>query len=312
MYRFSKDSVVCFFGDSITANGGWIRRIYDYYRLTEKIPCKFINCGVPGDNATNGQFRMEDTVFIHNPTDVVVAFGMNDVRIYLYNDDPLDERRSLERRRAIDSCIDSLRSIANRCAQRNVRVHFCTPTPYDELQNCDAPVLRGAAAALQEIGCRIRAMAAEFGGHVVDFNTPFNQLLLNLYKKDQTVIGPDRVHPLPEGHEFMGRVFLRDQGFDVAVPETLEQLQAMVAEPHDAWEEQRFELETQANADCYIRWNACFGMQDMQIIDENLSRRIPNETNPYVRSRMESFARDRVTAPEYREKLKQFLETVKI
>ena len=39
MFQFSKDSVVCFVGDSITANGGWIRRIYDYYRLTEKIPC---------------------------------------------------------------------------------------------------------------------------------------------------------------------------------------------------------------------------------------------------------------------------------
>ena len=33
MYQFTKDSVVCFVGDSITANGGWIRRIYDYYSI---------------------------------------------------------------------------------------------------------------------------------------------------------------------------------------------------------------------------------------------------------------------------------------
>ena len=312
MYHFTKDSVVCFVGDSITANGGWIRRIYDYYRLIEKIPCKLINCGVPGDNATNAQFRLEDTVFPLNPTDVVLAFGMNDVRIWLYNDDPVGERRSLERRRAIDSCIDSLRGIAQQCVRRNIRVTFCTPTPYDELQSCDTPVLLGAAAALQEIGCRIRAMAQEFGGHVGDLNTPFNRLLLLLYKKDQTVIGPDRVHPLPEGHEFMARVFLRDQGFDVEIPETLEQLQAMAAQPHDDWEEQRFQLEIQANADSYIHWNYCFGMQDLEIVDQHLARRMPMETNPFIRARMESYAQDRVTAPEYRKKLLQFLETVKI
>ena len=312
MYQFTKDSVVCFVGDSITANGGWIRRIYEHYRLAEKIPCKLLNCGVPGDSAANALFRLEDTVFPMEPTDVVLAFGMNDVRIYLYDDHPVDERRCLERRRAIDSCIEFLREMAGNFTRRNIRVTFCTPTPYDELQSCDVPALLGAAAALQEISCRIRAMAQEFGGHVVDFNTPFNRLLLQLYKKDQTVIGPDRIHPLPEGHEFMASVFLRDQGFDVEIPETLEQLQSLAAQPHDEWEEQRFQLETLASADRYIQWNYCFGMQDLNVVDQHLARRVPSETSPFIRDKMKNYAQDRLTAPKYREKLLNFLETVKI
>ena len=312
MYQFTKDSVVCFVGDSITANGGWIRRIYEYYRLEEKIPCKLLNCGVPGDSAANALFRLEETVFPLQPTDVVLAFGMNDARIYLYDDRPVDDRRCLERRRAIDSCIEFLREIAGNFARRNIRVTFCTPTPYDELQTCDVPALLGAAAALQEIGCRIRALAQEFGGHVIDLNTPFNRLLLQLYKKDQTVIGPDRVHPLPEGHEFMARVFLRDQGFPVEIPETLEALQTMAAQPHDAWEEQRFRLEALAGADLYIRWNYCFGMQDLKAVDQHLARRLPSETNPFIRDKMNAYAKDRVTAPEDRKKLLEFLEFVEV
>ena len=71
MYQFTKDSTVCFLGDSITANGGWIRRIYDYYRLERKIPCRLYNCGVPGDRAEHALWRLEETVFCYEPTDVV-------------------------------------------------------------------------------------------------------------------------------------------------------------------------------------------------------------------------------------------------
>ena len=212
MYRFGKDSTVCFFGDSITANGGWIRRIYDYYRLERKIPCKLFNCGVPGDRAEHALWRLDETVFCYHPTDVVVAFGMNDCGYTLYTEAPLTDAGVMERRRHLDTCITSLRQIAGRCASRGIRVIFCTPTLPDEMMDSPAPAYRGAAAALLELSLRIRAQAEELGTPVIDFSTPFRDMLLKLYPEGKSIIGPDRVHPLPEGHELMARLFLRGQG----------------------------------------------------------------------------------------------------
>ncbi|MBP3324532.1 MAG: hypothetical protein J6M16_10085 [Clostridia bacterium] len=56
---FNKDSRICFIGDSITHSGLQIRRIYDYLRNVQKLPLKIFNCGVSGDNATNGLLRLE-------------------------------------------------------------------------------------------------------------------------------------------------------------------------------------------------------------------------------------------------------------
>ena len=128
MTQFTKDSVVCFLGDSITQNGTWIRRIYDYYRLEQKIPCKIFNCGVGGDQASKGRFRLYETVFCNNPTHVVIAFGMNDVGYNTYTQEPLSDTAVMDRRRKLDTSIAFQRAIAAQCINRGIQVTFCTPT----------------------------------------------------------------------------------------------------------------------------------------------------------------------------------------
>ena len=121
---FNKDSRICFIGDSITHSGLQIRRIYSYLRNEQKIPLKIFNCGVSGDNATNGLLRLEETVFIHNPTDVVIAYGVNDIGIHLYDKEFADDRNINERRMRIDNCVFNICSIADRCIDKGINVIF--------------------------------------------------------------------------------------------------------------------------------------------------------------------------------------------
>lgn len=56
---FKKNCRICFFGDSITAAGLWIREFTDYlltyHRDKRILP---FNCGVPGDSASNAVRRL--------------------------------------------------------------------------------------------------------------------------------------------------------------------------------------------------------------------------------------------------------------
>lgn len=312
MYRFDENSTVCFFGDSITANGTWIRRIYDHYRKVEKIPCKMYNCGVPGDGATKARFRMEDTVFIHDPTDVVIMFGMNDVGVDLYDGRAVDSTTALERRRRIDSAVDSIREIADKCVKRGIRVIFCTPTLCDELAINGTRLIRGASAALREIGDRLRAISSAYGGNVVDFSAGFDDMIHKLYKTDHVMIREDRVHPLSEGHEYMAQLFLKAQGFDVTVSDTYDELVKLAQLPYDEWEEKRYELEQVAIADGYVRWDLCFGKADDKVIADYLANLRSTTDNQYVIKRIDGYAQDRENAIKARSELKAYMKNVKI
>lgn len=308
--RFTKDSVVCFLGDSITANGGWIRRVYDHYRLEEKIPCRLYNCGVPGDRAEHGLWRLEETVFCYEPTDVVVAFGMNDSGYTAYNEDPLTERGVMDRRRRLDSSVAHLRAIAGRCAARGIRVTFCTPTVPNELMDSPAPAYPGAAAALVELSLRIRALAEELGAEVIDFTLPFRDMTLKLYKQDLALVGQDRVHPLPEGHELMARLFLRGQGFNVTVPDTWEALHALALQPHDEWENRRYQLELQANCNMYTEWDFGFGKKSEEAMAAAIEAQLALEQRPHIRKRLEDYMTNRPLIPQWRQALIAHTETV--
>lgn len=306
MHQFDKNSVVCFLGDSITANGGWMRRVYEYYRLEQNIPCKMYNCGVPGDRADHGVWRMEDTVFGYKPTDVVVAYGMNDCGIPTFREEPLSDSAVMERRRVMDNSIQSLRRIAAQCAKRGIRVTFCTSSLIDELTESEAPIYYGGSAALMELSLRVRAVAEEAGADFIDFTFPFREISLKLYKKGQTLVGPDRVHPLQEGHEFMARLFLKGQGFDVTVPETFEELQKMVARPHDPWEEQRRKLEMEANCNMYMDWDFGFGRKSREAMAEAIAW----DDREAIHEKEEAYMANRDRIPALRQALIEFTNTV--
>ena len=307
--QFTKDSVVCFVGDSIVAAGCWQRRVYEYYRQAG-IPCRMYNCGVGGDTANRGMYRLEETVFIYKPTDVVVSFGMNDCGYYSYGEEPLSDTQVMNRRRWLDTSIASIRAIAGRCAARGIRVTLCTPTLPNELMDCGTPDYMGAAASLVELSLRIRALARELGLDVIHFTMPFRKMTLELWKQGRSLVCADRVHPVPEGYEFMAKVFLREQGFPVELPETWEELEALAQLPHDAWEEKRYQLEQETNCNMRTEWDFGYGKKSREAMEAAIARQLPLEQRPHILQRFQSYSANLEKIPASRAALIAHTETV--
>lgn len=275
MYKFEKNARVCFLGDSIIANGHLIRRVYEYYRKNG-IGLEIYNCGMPGDTAQNGFSRLYDTVFCYDPTDVVISFGMNDIAYYLYDGREATDSVIMARRRAIDSCIANVRAIADVCKSKGINVTFFTTNPYDELSE-GGPCNTGAAAALYEIGTRLRLLSEEFGGHYIDGNGEFGKVVKKLYKEDIVIVGEDRIHPLKTGQDVLAQIFLRGQGFDVEIIDDYEKLEMAANAPFDEWEEKRFELEKAAKCTEFAEWVVCRGIKNPDIIRGIIEDKMQNE-----------------------------------
>ena len=309
---FNKDSRICFIGDSITHSGLQIRRIYSYLRNEQKIPLKIFNCGVSGDNATNGLLRLEDTLFVHNPTDVVIAFGVNDIGIHLYKVQEADENNIAERRRNIDTCAEGIRKMAEKCKERNINVIFCTPMTLDEFQSESYNPFNGAMGALSELSAKIRKIAKDLNSSVVDYNLNSMRLLLKLIKTDNTVYISDRTHPTKEGYEFMAKVFLNNLGYDVNIPETFDELKELTALPFDEWEKERYQLERKALSDRFVRYALFYNVADESLIPDLCKKKLETETWDVIINELKAYETNRVIAPEFRDKLYKFTEKAEI
>ena len=124
------------------------------------------------------------------------------------------------------------------------------------------------------------------------------------------MVGADRVHPVPEGHEFMAKAFLQEQGFPVELPETWEELETLAAQPHDPWEEKRYELELAANANNFVDWNFGYGKRSREAMDAAIRQALQTEEREWLRQRLETYAAIRDQIPARREALIQHTFTV--
>jgi lysophospholipase L1-like esterase len=110
-----RDTVV-FLGDSITAarTYGKIIETYTLLRFPDR-KIRFFNAGQGGDTAAGCLRRLDTDVFVHQPTVVIVAFGMNDIGWGLKADDEHKKQY-----------LDAVREIVERCQKRKARVYLCS------------------------------------------------------------------------------------------------------------------------------------------------------------------------------------------
>ena len=94
MTGFEKNSRICFLGDSITHNNGYVSHIVGYYRqhLPERA-VKFYNCGVSGGNIGTLFSNFEADIMSHNPTHAVIMIGINDSNREALTEFAKNERR---------------------------------------------------------------------------------------------------------------------------------------------------------------------------------------------------------------------------
>jgi len=108
--------VVVFLGDSITAARTYSKIIENYTLLRfpdRKI--RFVNAGRGGDTASGGLARLENDVFSHGPTVLIVAYGVNDIGWGVRADDAHKKKY-----------LDGVRGIVDQCRQRKIRVFVCS------------------------------------------------------------------------------------------------------------------------------------------------------------------------------------------
>lgn len=309
MFKFINGSRVVFLGDSITANGTYMRRVLQYYRENTDIRFEMYNAGVSGDNATFGSARLYETVDIFNPTDIVIMFGMNDVSRLLYGAKATADN-ILDRRASIDKCISSVLTIARTYKNRGVRVVLCSPTVYDEMTEEDAPNLIGVESALYEIGERISAICEDSGFMFVDYNRPMLEILKKLSKNGQTYINPDRVHPSHLGHELMARIFLRDQGFDVEIPDSIEKMQSLADRPFGDWEDQRYMLERKVVSGSFIDRCLYKCVKKADNIRQLIKNFPKEQITPFMESQFELYEKRESALDENINNLKDFTSSI--
>lgn len=212
--RFPKDARVMFIGDSITCNGTFIAHIQEYYMT--RFPAdrvKLYNAGVSGGNVWDSALRyLEADLALFEPTHAVLMIGMNDIwrGHYMAKEHYTDIKTEHNRH-----YFEGVSLLSEKLYEHGIPLIFCTPTPFDDEMACEVPAGKNLAMALTGYGHFCVGLAEKYGAPVVDFNSALTLANRRLQEKDpaRSLIGPDRVHPTPEGHAFMATVFLRAQGF---------------------------------------------------------------------------------------------------
>lgn len=151
-FAFRDGDTVVFLGDSITAARTYGQIIENYTHL--RFPSRrvhFINAGLGGDTATGGAARLETDVFPHNPTVLLVAYGVNDIG-WGFNADDAHKQAYL----------DGIREIVSRAGERGVRVYICSAAITHE----DPDV--AADGFLQQMCDEGMAIARDLGHHSID------------------------------------------------------------------------------------------------------------------------------------------------
>lgn len=258
MYRFNKNAVVCFLGDSITARAKWVCRIMDYYR--ENVPgstLKAITCGRPGGNATVAIKRMVSDLYPYNPTDVVIMFGMNDICRQLYICEKVTEEILNDRTKVLKEYEVALRTIGEELTKRGAKLIFCTPTPTDVNQINGTPYLPGTLVGLKKTSEIVKKVAADFGGHVVDFYQEFGDMIELLREENpyNNIVSVDTVHPNETGEEVMANIFLKAQGFDLPLYDKMADWEKQRAKPFSAYVKRFFEIAGIQGKIAFVQWS---------------------------------------------------------
>lgn len=237
---FKNKDVVCFLGDSITANGLWMAEAYQYLRKKYKIKC--YNCGVAGGMAYRAAQYLHSNCLVYNPDHVVIMFGVNDIERWLYAERFKDYPRRAEllseaKKRYINSCEEIVKAVKASGAEPIL----CVPVPYDEVSDGDAENYH-CQFAMDECGDFLRELAEKYQCPIVDFKREFQPRL-----GKEKVISPDRVHPTPIGYHLMAQVFLRDIGekdeIDLDTPFVFED-----------WNKERYDAEQRLHGINYVEF----------------------------------------------------------
>lgn len=210
--RFKKGERVVFTGNSITDGGHYHSYIWLYYMTrfpNERIDV--FNAGIGGDVAGQIYQRLNDDVFIHNPTVVTLTFGMNDVGYYDFLKPQADSFAKARVKESYNSFVKIEEALKAHAAVKKIMI---VSSPYDETVKKLNNYFPGKSKAMLEVADFQQAAAEKNKWGFVDFNRPMTAINQQVQQKDSTftLCGGDRIHPGNDGHMIMAYLFLKAQG----------------------------------------------------------------------------------------------------
>ena len=112
---------ICFLGDSITEHGHYLYDIRSYFHnKPEKV---FVhNCGTGGNRAIMAQYILDKEIEVYNPDFVVISFGVNDMGVQNYRDNPTDDNlsaREQSRQRHLDGTVRLVKALIEKKHSRH-------------------------------------------------------------------------------------------------------------------------------------------------------------------------------------------------
>ena len=229
MNAFPKGARVCFVGDSLTAANQYLQRIIDHYnRYLKDREVHFFNCGTAGGTYKGAISYFNDDVLSHDPTHVVVAFGVNDSFRWL-----LANERSSERMAALKQAFENYKkNVATYCdmvLSHGIKLTVCTPAPYDEYTESEVTPFKGGYALMLGYADFIREFTKERGIDLCDLH---EFLCCELETDKERIISFDHVHPTPHGYYLIAKRILAHQGLTIdeeaPIPEYFAQWHATV------------------------------------------------------------------------------------
>ena len=201
---FKDKDVICFLGDSITANGLWMAEVYQELRKKYKVKC--YNIGVPGGRIFMAEKCLYSRCLSFNPDYVTVSFGINDVDHIYYADKYEGLTEAELKEKALEIYNESYESVIKKIIAFGAQPIICIPSPYDDVN--EKQVEKKDTQERLDICIEfIRSLADKYNCPVVDFKSVMQPML-----KERDVIREDRVHPTDEGQHIMAQTFLYDMG----------------------------------------------------------------------------------------------------
>ncbi len=201
-FFLNANTVILFLGDSITANGGYIKDLQA--ALAKKFPgmqAKFVNAGISGE-AMPGLLRRVDSVLkVNKPSLVFSSYGMNDGG---YN--PLSAAK-------LQSYKDGMVTLQAAVAKAGAPLILMTPTAFDSLTAVPL-IVTAPPYSFKKFYANYDSVLTAYGNTVMAFQGPAQVTLdiqnpLRVWAKSKRKTAPtfawtaEGVHPTPEGHQLM-------------------------------------------------------------------------------------------------------------
>lgn len=234
---FHDHDVICFLGDSITAAGPWCAEVYQV--LKHKYDLKCYNCGISGGSADKAQLYLYRRCLHFNPDYVTVFFGINDIERWFYSDTYTAADKEEKIRYALEKHKKCYEWIVQQIIAFGAKPILCLPTPYDEASDKPSENLH-CQCGMEESMAFVRGLAEKYRLPLVDLCTPFLDHM-------ETLIGPDRVHPTPEGQHLIAQTILKTLG----EIEEIDMTAPFVPEP---WNEKRLNAERRLGSLNYVEF----------------------------------------------------------